>query len=65
MSVFPGAAICIAIIGLNLFADGLNEIADPRSARGMENQIQPPSNNGSYKATTSFSRLRTSKSISV
>ncbi|MBD2749537.1 ABC transporter permease [Microvirga sp. BT688] len=35
MSVFPGAAICIAIIGLNLFADGLNEIVDPRSTRGM------------------------------
>lgn len=31
MSLFPGAAICIAVIGLNLFADGLNEIADPRS----------------------------------
>ncbi len=25
MSVFPGVAICIAVIGLNLLADGLNE----------------------------------------
>jgi peptide/nickel transport system permease protein len=35
MSVFPGAAICLTVIGLNLFADGLNEIVDPRSSRGM------------------------------
>jgi peptide/nickel transport system permease protein len=35
MSLFPGAAICITVIGLNLFADGLNEIVDPRSTRGM------------------------------
>ena len=33
MSVFPGLAICIAVIGLNLLADGLNEIVDPRSGR--------------------------------
>jgi peptide/nickel transport system permease protein len=30
ISVFPGAAICLAVVGLNLFADGLNEIVDPR-----------------------------------
>jgi peptide/nickel transport system permease protein len=29
-SLFPGAAICLAVVGFNLFADGLNEIADPR-----------------------------------
>jgi len=29
-SFFPGAAICLAVVGLNLFADGLNEIIDPR-----------------------------------
>jgi peptide/nickel transport system permease protein len=33
MSVFPGLAICIAIIGLNLLADGLNEIVNPRAVR--------------------------------
>ncbi len=33
MSLFPGLAICIAVIGLNLLADGLNEIVDPRAAR--------------------------------
>ena len=33
MSVFPGLAICIAVIGLNLLADGLNEIVDPRATR--------------------------------
>lgn len=35
MSVFPGAAICLTVIGLNLFADGLNEVIDPRSSHGM------------------------------
>ncbi|SFJ73735.1 peptide/nickel transport system permease protein [Bosea sp. OK403] len=35
MSLFPGAAICITVVGLNLFADGLNEIIDPRSTSGM------------------------------
>lgn len=30
MSVFPGAAICLAVIAFNLFADGLNEMADSR-----------------------------------
>jgi peptide/nickel transport system permease protein len=35
MSVFPGLAICLTVIGLNLFADGLNEVIDPRSAHGM------------------------------
>ncbi len=31
MSVFPGIAICLAVLGLNLLADGLNEIVDPRA----------------------------------
>lgn len=35
MSIFPGLAICVTVIGLNLFADGLNEVFDPRSTRGM------------------------------
>ena len=35
MSVFPGVAICLAVIGLNLCADGLNEAIDPRSAQGL------------------------------
>ncbi len=32
MSLFPGAAICLTVVGFNLLADGLNEVADPRSA---------------------------------
>lgn len=32
MSVFPGAAICLAIVGLNMVADGLNEAADPKNS---------------------------------
>ena len=39
-SFFPGAAICIAVVGLNLFADGLNEIIDPRM-RGRAGGLQP------------------------
>jgi peptide/nickel transport system permease protein len=31
MSVFPGIAICLAVIGLNLLADGLSEAVDPRA----------------------------------
>ncbi len=30
MSIFPGAAICVAVIAFNLFADGLNELSDSR-----------------------------------
>jgi peptide/nickel transport system permease protein len=30
MSLFPGAAICLAVIAFNLFADGLNEMSDSR-----------------------------------
>ena len=33
MSVFPGAAICAAVIGLNMLADGLNEVVNPRATR--------------------------------
>ncbi len=35
MSVFPGLAICIAVIGLNLLADGLNEVVNPRAGQGL------------------------------
>jgi peptide/nickel transport system permease protein len=35
MSVFPGLAICIAVIGLNLLADGLNEVVDPHAGRAL------------------------------
>ncbi len=35
MSVFPGLAICIAVIGLNLLADGLNEMVNPRAGHGL------------------------------
>lgn len=38
-SLFPGAAICLAVVGLNLFADGLNEIVDPR-LRGQVRGLQ-------------------------
>ena len=34
MSVFPGMAICIAVLGFNLFADGLTEMFNPRASAG-------------------------------
>jgi peptide/nickel transport system permease protein len=30
MAVFPGAAIALAVLGLNLLGDGLNEVLNPR-----------------------------------
>jgi peptide/nickel transport system permease protein len=33
MAVFPGAAIALAVLGLNLLGDGLNELLDPRAGR--------------------------------
>jgi peptide/nickel transport system permease protein len=32
MSVFPGMAICIAVLGFNLFADGVTEMLNPRAS---------------------------------
>ena len=32
MSVFPGMAICLAVLGFNLFADGLTEMFNPRAS---------------------------------
>ncbi len=32
MSVFPGMAICVAVLGFNLFADGVSEMFDPRAS---------------------------------
>lgn len=37
MSVFPGAAICLAIVGLNMLADGMNEASDPKSGSASRN----------------------------
>ena len=30
MSIFPGVAICLAVLAFNLFADGLNALLNPR-----------------------------------
>jgi peptide/nickel transport system permease protein len=32
MAVFPGAAIAVAVLGVNLLGDGLNEALNPRGA---------------------------------
>jgi len=33
MALFPGAAIALAVLGLNLLGDGLNDVIDPRTRR--------------------------------
>jgi len=33
-AVFPGAAIAMAVLGLNLLGDGLRDLLDPRTALG-------------------------------
>ena len=33
LAVFPGLAIAIAVLGLNLLGDGLRDLLDPRLAR--------------------------------
>ncbi|MEZ5652819.1 MAG: ABC transporter permease [Burkholderiaceae bacterium] len=36
MTFFPGVTIILAIIGLNLFGDGLRDLLDPHSSRGKK-----------------------------
>jgi peptide/nickel transport system permease protein len=33
LAVYPGAAIAISVLGLNLLGDGLRDLLDPRLAR--------------------------------
>jgi peptide/nickel transport system permease protein len=33
LSVFPGSAIVLAVLGVNLLGDGLRDLVDPRSRR--------------------------------
>jgi peptide/nickel transport system permease protein len=33
LAVFPGLAIMLAVLGLNLLGDGLRDLLDPRLAR--------------------------------
>ena len=33
LAVFPGLAIAMAVLGLNLLGDGLRDLGDPRLAR--------------------------------
>ena len=33
LSVFPGSAIVLAVLGINLLGDGLRDLVDPRSRR--------------------------------
>ena len=37
MSVFPGMAIAIAVLGFNLFADGVTEMFNPRASAALPN----------------------------
>lgn len=33
LAIFPGVAIALSVLGLNLLGDGLRDLADPRLAR--------------------------------
>jgi peptide/nickel transport system permease protein len=33
LAVYPGVAIALAVLGLNLLGDGLRDLLDPRLAR--------------------------------
>jgi len=33
LAIFPGAAIALSVLGLNLLGDGLRDLLDPRLAR--------------------------------
>jgi peptide/nickel transport system permease protein len=33
LAVYPGAAIALSVLGLNLMGDGLRDLLDPRLAR--------------------------------
>jgi peptide/nickel transport system permease protein len=33
LAVYPGVAIALAVLGLNLMGDGLRDLLDPRLAR--------------------------------
>jgi peptide/nickel transport system permease protein len=33
MATFPGAAIMLVVLALNLFGDGLRDVLDPRTTR--------------------------------
>jgi peptide/nickel transport system permease protein len=35
MSVFPGAAIAVAVLGINLLGDAVNDVLNPRSVTGL------------------------------
>jgi peptide/nickel transport system permease protein len=34
LAVYPGLAIMLSVLGLNLLGDGLRDLLDPRLARG-------------------------------
>ena len=34
LAVFPGVAITLAVLGLNLLGDGLRDMLDPRLGKG-------------------------------
>jgi peptide/nickel transport system permease protein len=33
MALVPGLAMCVTVVGINLFGEGLRELLDPRFAR--------------------------------
>lgn len=42
MSVFPGLAIMVVVLGFNIFGDGLNDALNPRLTRPSRSSRRPP-----------------------
>ena len=41
LAVYPGLAIVLAVLGLNLMGDGLRDLLDPKLARSVEEMTGP------------------------
>jgi hypothetical protein len=41
ITIFPGVAILIVVLGLNLLGDGLRDLADPACAAGWDSHSEP------------------------
>ena len=58
LAVFPGVAIALAVLGLNLLGDGLRDLLDPRLAEALE--ARQTADGRCSKSTTSPSSCRRS-----
>jgi peptide/nickel transport system permease protein len=56
VALFPGAAIALAVLGLNLLGDALNELLDPRAPR--RTRVDPPPIRGWRQRSAPTARIR-------